>query len=71
MELFSHHPKALYIDAETYVYRLGAEGSVTNTSLNASKVKSLIDGACVYYSLKNQFNNEGESERKKCRRNIN
>ena len=65
MELFSHHPKALYIDAETYVYRLGAEGSVTNTSLNASKVKSLIDGACVYYSLKNQFNNEGESERKK------
>lgn len=65
MELFSHHPKALYIDAETYVYRLGAEGSVTNTSLNASKVKSLIDGACVYYSLKNQFNNEGEAERQK------
>lgn len=62
MEFFSFDPKALYIADETYVYRLGAEGSVTNTSLNASKIRSLIDGAAVYDTLKYRFRKEGVIE---------
>lgn len=63
MKFFSFSPKSLYIENETYVYRLGAEGSVTNTVLTPLKVKSLILGALDYKALKGNFEAEAETER--------
>lgn len=50
-EICSNHPDCVYINEETYVYRLGNPTSVTNTKTSFSKCKSLTRGVLYYKAL--------------------
>jgi len=65
MEVFANKPKALYVDYPTYVYRIQAEGSVTNSPMTYTKILSLITGAVKYQQLRGIFGAIGEAEREK------
>lgn len=60
MEFFSHNPIAVYVDKETYIYRLCADGSVTNTKMTPMKVKSLILGSKRYNELLSRFDKSSD-----------
>lgn len=51
LSFFTHNPKCVYLNNETYVYRLGSLGSLTTTKISYSKCRSLIDGACTCKGL--------------------
>lgn len=50
-EICSNHPDCVYINEETYVYRLGNPTSVTNTKTSFAKCKSLTGGVQYYKAL--------------------
>lgn len=59
IEIMSHNKHCVYINEETYIYRLGNPTSVTNTKPNFNKCKSLAMGAVYNASLMHHFNSIG------------
>lgn len=61
-EICSKNPKCVYINEETYVYRLFNPNSVTNSPKNLNKSLSLIRGAQYYIKIANAFKDKGRHE---------
>ncbi len=59
IEICSRNPKCVYINEETYVYRLGNPTSVTNSKKSYPKCKSLIKGAYYNAQLMRLFDGIG------------
>lgn len=58
-EICSNHPDCVYINEETYVYRLGNPSSVTNTKTSFAKCKSLTGGVRYYKALLSKQTGKG------------
>ena len=59
IEICSNNPQCVYINEETYVYRLGNPTSVTNSKKSFPKCQSLIKGAYYNAMLMRKFNGIG------------
>lgn len=59
IEICSNNPNCLYINEETYVYRLGNPTSVTNSKKSFPKCQSLIKGASYNAELMRCFSKPG------------
>lgn len=58
-KLMACNPNCLYINEETYVYRLGTEGSVTNSAKSFKKCISLVRGSRHYKELLPSLSKKG------------
>ncbi len=59
IEICSKNPKCVYINEETYVYRLGNPNSVTNSKKSFAKCESLMKGAEYNAHLMHAFSDIG------------